>query len=518
VSGAVSLKGKQSLPQEQERAIGKLSWHNEPIEIVRLQTKGKVIKIGQKFLDGDDWLNGLTVIAKNVSEKPISRIELNLSFPRTEGTSEEIPTYSVALIYGHDPAETGTQKQVAPGERVNVKLLEINLPAIKADLKKLGYPENITYARIMVDSVTFNDGTVWAGDDTILYPDPVNPKQKFNPKFPLPEKSKPPLNQSPVPCNSATPYFQKASLRNVATPAYINSSNILLKNFSPLQDPTLPCNTVFVISQTIECAGSGSGCSYKQNVFEDSIDFLGVRNARKELSPVRCVRSDGSFCTDTLISSFRRLPCGAQFACNDELFYEMQTECEVGGGIWKGCRGCYSPIVIDVAGNGFNLTNAKNGVEFDLTGNGAKDKIAWTAADSDDAWLVLDRDGNGMIDSGEELFGNFTFQNAALPERNGFLALAEFDKQKYGGNSDGIIDSRDTVFSRLRLWQDTNHNGISEQNELHLLVSKAVEILELDYKESKRTDEHGNRFKYRAKVRGAHIGRWAWDVFPVSSY
>jgi hypothetical protein len=197
----------------------------------------------------------------------------------------------------------------------------------------------------------------------------------------------------------------------------------------------------------------------------------------------------------------------------------MQADCEAGGGIWKGCRGCYSPIVIDLAGNGYNLTNARNGVEFDLTGNGVKDKVAWTAVGSDDAWLALDRDDNGSIDSAEELFGNFTFQNAPLPERNGFIALAEFDKNKYGGNSDGIIDSRDSVFSRLRLWQDMNHNGISEQNELLTLTSQGVIILELDYKESKRTDEHGNRFKYRAKVRdarGAHVGRWAWDVFPVS--
>lgn len=41
-------------------------------------------------------------------------------------------------------------------------------------------------------------------------------------------------------------------------------------------------------------------------------------------------------------------------------------------------------------------------------------------------------------------------------------------------------------------------------------------MLELDYKESRRTDQHGNQFKYRAKVkdvRGAQMGRWAWDVF-----
>ena len=173
-----------------------------------------------------------------------------------------------------------------------------------------------------------------------------------------------------------------------------------------------------------------------------------------------------------------------------------------------------SPIIIDLTGDGFFLTSAANGVKFDIANTGVPIQIAWTA-NANNAFLVLDRNGNGVINSGAELFGNFTPQPAS-PHPNGFLALAQYDS-----NGDGVIDAKDPIYSQLRLWVDANHDGISQPGELHTLPEMGVFSISLNYSLSMQTDEFGNVFRYRARVNQglngkSEVGRQVYDVFFVT--
>ncbi len=177
----------------------------------------------------------------------------------------------------------------------------------------------------------------------------------------------------------------------------------------------------------------------------------------------------------------------------------------------------YSPVIVDLDGRDIALSEPT--VWFDLTNDGSTEQLSWTIANTGDGFLALDRNSNGRIDNGSELFGNFTPLVSGEEAEHGFEALAEFDLAANGGNGDGFITNEDAVFKHLLLWVDVNQDGISDSNELASISTRGVVSIDLNFVENNRRDRHGNQFRYTSKIfvddGRKLIPRRASDVFLV---
>jgi hypothetical protein len=172
---------------------------------------------------------------------------------------------------------------------------------------------------------------------------------------------------------------------------------------------------------------------------------------------------------------------------------------------------------VDLDRNFFHLTGLGDPVLFDIDADGDLEVLSWTAAGQLDAFLWLDRNGNGTVDTGAELFGNYTPLIDGTTAANGYLALAEFDLPAMGGNDNRRIDAGDVIYPELRLWIDDNHNGASEPEEILTLAEAGVTRIVLLYLTTRVHDQHGNYFRYvsaaRIVVGGSERPTWTTDVF-----
>jgi hypothetical protein len=175
------------------------------------------------------------------------------------------------------------------------------------------------------------------------------------------------------------------------------------------------------------------------------------------------------------------------------------------------------PIVLDLGENGFHLSSPSDPVSFDIDADGAPDHIAWTGRGDDDAFLCLDRNHNGKIDDGSELFGYATPLRSGEPAQIGYHALAELDDPASGGNANGKIDSADRAFQDLCVWIDRNHDGISQTDELYTLDQVGVVSLGYSYKILRLMDGYGNLFRYvsQAEMRDPAGRITSWPTFDV---
>ncbi len=130
------------------------------------------------------------------------------------------------------------------------------------------------------------------------------------------------------------------------------------------------------------------------------------------------------------------------------------------------------PIILDLDGDGLETVGLTSNAYFDHDGDGVLTRTGW--AGKDDALLVWDRNTNGAIDTGAELFGDFTpLPNGTLAP-NGFAALAALD-----ANGDGILDASDPAFAELKLWRDTSQDGLTGAGELISLPDAGIVSLNL---------------------------------------
>jgi hypothetical protein len=156
------------------------------------------------------------------------------------------------------------------------------------------------------------------------------------------------------------------------------------------------------------------------------------------------------------------------------------------------CEMQISPLVLDLNGDGLKFSSAEDGVLFDLNATGTPVLSAWVTS-QDDALLVRDINGNGVVDSGSELFGSATSLARGGRAANGFLALAELDS-----NANGYFDRRDAKWSEVQLWIDRDHDGYSASDEFISLERAGVSSIHLGYVDAAEVDPYGNETRQRS--------------------
>ena len=534
---------------------------SEPIAVVSRHLSTQPFIDETKVMGKTDWLAELTLGIKNISSKTITDFEVNLIIPQ----QGDMPSPAVIILRfpfwtpvissdGKPTGESRLASSLKPGDVIKMTAPKDQLRILEF-IKEKGVLD-VSSVSLAFISVKFDDGTGWfQGHPT--REDPARPgsiiplsrwtgfsrrepaSRRMNGSIFINVASRQFDDIEPLrPANCGSSFFKSSITYNVSPPsgcAWFDQS--FLSFCGPLTGgcPTCkyPVDLVFPNNpggglfgytehqttswcgpdpEAIPVEGACSSCQAFERVrwFPDSICG----------QPHPCPQTATWGCQSPWVNvnGVCRMPTGAVDQCIQSGGQPNEGYCYC-----EPCATCpESPILIDTNGDGFALSNAAEGVNFDLNGDGTAERRGWTRPETNDAWLVLDRNGDGVISNGTELFGDGTAQDEPPfgIGKNGFAALAPFDRTGHGGNNDGRINSHDAVFPSLRLWKDTNHNGISESVELYTLSHLGVTSFELDYHESRREDEHGNRFRYRAKVwdaQGQHINRWAWDVFLVTS-
>jgi hypothetical protein len=169
--------------------------------------------------------------------------------------------------------------------------------------------------------------------------------------------------------------------------------------------------------------------------------------------------------------------------------------CLICTGAWAQC----SPIVVDTRRDGIQLGPAGRGVSFDVNADGFADYVQWVRPRGDEAFLALDRNRNGVVDDGSELFGVGTPLIEGGTAANGFVGLAQYDQPLLGGNDDGVISRADAIWPELALWLDSNADAVAAREEMRRPESFGFTSFGTIPRVRRYIDAAGNSLPY-----------WAW--------
>jgi hypothetical protein len=164
-----------------------------------------------------------------------------------------------------------------------------------------------------------------------------------------------------------------------------------------------------------------------------------------------------------------------------------------------------SPLILDLDGNGVRTLALEAGVRFDLHADGNQVATGWVGRG--DGLLALDRNHDGTINDGGELFGTST-ASAGGKARDGFAALADID-----ANGDGVVDRQDAQFGDLRVWVDANADGVSQSGELRTLDALGIASMSVGATGTSELDNGnwiGLRSSYTTTDGGVHQVADVW--------
>ena len=153
----------------------------------------------------------------------------------------------------------------------------------------------------------------------------------------------------------------------------------------------------------------------------------------------------------------------------------------------------HTPLAIELYGEELLTTSVEDGVSFDMDGDGMAEQTAWLKKGS--GFLVWDKNGDGMVNDGTEMFGEATVMSDGKRAENGVEASKDLDS-----DNNNIINQYDELWGELRIWHDENSNGKTEEGELSLLSDWDIQSISLDFAEINLKDEADNKILFESEV------------------